>query len=269
MPKSGSVQTFLWDINKQEIGEEALQTVDAIIHLTGAGIAEKHWTKERKIEIVKSRTDSTQLLFNELKKGTNRVKTFVSASGIDYYGLDESDTIFTENEKQGKGFLAEVVRQWEEAADQISTLGIRVVKLRTGVVLSEKGGALKELMRPVKFYVGAPLGSGMQYLSWIHIDDLCNIYIKAIEDETMKGVYNAVASHPVTNKDFTHILAKVLHKPVILPPVPAFLLKVLLGEMADLVLKGNKVSSQKIQATGFQFKFDKIKDALKDLLVNR
>lgn len=264
--RSANAKTFLWDVDNDKIDEEALKPAEVIVHLAGESIGGEPWTKERKDKILKSRTHSTWLLYDELKKGKHNVKTFICASAIGFYGVDERDLPFHENDKQGKGFLAEVVHQWEEFADQISSLGIRVVKIRTGVVLSEKGGALKELMKPVQFYVGARLGTGTQFLSWIHLDDLCGIYIKAIEDESMHGVYNAVAPNPATNKEFTHRLAKALNKPIILPPIPSFALKLLLGEMADLVLKGVKVSNKKILTSGFKFKFDTLDDALKDLL---
>jgi uncharacterized protein (TIGR01777 family) len=265
-PHEVNAQTFFWNIDKRQVSKEALQTPDTIIHLAGAGIGDKRWTKERKNEILNSRINSTRLLYEELKKGNHNVKTFISASGIDYYDSKDNETLFTENGRKGSGFLADVVGQWEEAADEISTLGIRVVKIRTGLVLSKHGGALKEMMRPVKLYVGAPLGAGAQFLSWIHLDDLCRIYIRTVLDETMHGTYNAVAPNPVTNKEFTRILADTLHRPIILPPIPGFVLKFLFGEMADLVLNGAKVSSQKIQAIGFEFKFDNVEDALKDLL---
>jgi uncharacterized protein len=265
-PASGKTKTFRWNIGKHQFDDNALQSTDAIIHLAGESIGGKPWTKERKNEILKSRTHSTWLLYDKLKKGNHNVKTFVSASAIGYYGPDDKEGYFNEDDEQGKGFLAEVVHQWEAFVDQISTLGIRVVKIRTGVVLSEKGGALKELMKPVKFYAGAPLGKGTQVLSWIHLDDLCKIYIKAIEDESMKGIYNAVAPNPVTNREFTHRLAKAMKKPIILPPIPSFALKLMLGEMSDLVLKGPKISSQKIQAAGFRFQFNGLDDALSDLL---
>ncbi|WP_276368457.1 TIGR01777 family oxidoreductase [Chryseolinea sp. H1M3-3] len=265
--RSGNAQTFLWNVDKNQLDPAAIQPAHAIIHLAGAGVADKPWTKERKNEIISSRTLSTRLLYDELKKGNHQVRTFISASGIGYYGSDDSENFFTENDKTGDDFLADVVRRWEEAADQIAELGIRVVKIRIGVVLSEKGGALQEIMRPVKFYAGAPLGSGKQYVSWIHLDDLCNLFIKTLEDETLQGVYNAVAPHPVTNKELTYAIAKALNKPLIIPAVPSFVLKLLLGEMADLVLKGAKVSGQKIQSAGFRFKFEHIQDALKDLLV--
>ena len=264
--RSEKARTFLWDIDKQKIDSESLLGTDAIVHLAGESIGTKPWTKARKHAILKSRTHSTWLLYEELKKGNHNVKAFVSASAIGYYGVDENDGLFDENDKQGNGFLAEVVHQWEEFADQISTLGIRVVKIRTGIVLSEKEGALKELKKPVQFFVGAQLGKGTQYLSWIHLDDLCRIFIQAIEDENMLGVYNAVAPDPVTNKEFTHRLAKALNRPIILPPIPSFILKLLLGEMAGLVLTGVKVSSKKIQTSGFKFQFDNLEDALRDLV---
>lgn len=265
-PRPGYPKTYLWDVNKQEVDGEAFQKTDVVVHLAGAGVADKRWTKERKNEILKSRIDSARILFDVLQKGNHDVKTFISASGIGFYGFADNNRLFTENGPQGNDFLAEVVHQWEEAADQIASLGIRVVKIRIGIVLSEKGGALKEMMRPFKFYAGAPLGSGTQHMSWIHLNDLCRIFIKSIEDDSMHGVYNAVAPHPVTNREFTYALARVLRKPIILPSVPPFVLKLLLGEMADVVLKGAKVSSQKIQASGFEFKFEKLDDALRNLL---
>jgi uncharacterized protein (TIGR01777 family) len=268
-PRTGKARTFLWDIRRNQIDAEALNPADAIVHLAGENIGEKSWTKERKDEIVKSRISSTRLLHDALKQGNHNVKTFVAASAVGYYEANENDSAVDENGKRGSDFLAEVVHQWEETVDQISKLGIRVVKLRTGIVLSEKGGVLTEMMKPMKFYAGAQLGSGKQYLSWIHLDDLCSIYLKAIEDETLIGPYNAVGPNPVTNKEFTQLLARAMHRPLILPPVPSFMLKLLLGEMADLVLKGARVSSNKIQSTGYTFKFEKLEEALTDLLGKR
>lgn len=265
-PSEGKIKTYLWDIEKQTIDPNALDDIDVIIHLAGAGIGDKPWTKKRKSEILTSRTESTRLLYDELKKGKHNVKTFISASGISYYGLEDHGPPFKEDDHQAPGFLPEVVFHWEKGADQIATLGIRVVKIRTGIVLSEKGGMLPRMMLPFRFYVGAQLGTGTQPLSWIHLDDLCSIYIKAIEDPTMDGVYNAVAPNPVTNKEFTQALASVMGKPVILPPVPPFVIKLLLGEMADLALKGITVSADKILGAGFQFKFITVDDALTSLL---
>jgi hypothetical protein len=266
--RPGKIKMYLWDIEKQTIDTDVLNTIDVIVHLAGTGIGDKPWTKKRKSEILTSRTESARLLYNELRKGKHNVKAFISASGISYYGLDDRGLPFKEEDHQAAGFLPGVVSHWEKAADQIATLGIRVVKIRTGIVLSEKGGMLPEIMRPIRFYVGAPLGSGNQPVSWIHLDDLCNIYIKAIVDENMHGVYNAVAPSPVTNKEFTYALAKTMNKPIILPSVPPFVIKFILQEMADLVLKGITVSSEKILASGFQFKFITVEEALSDLLTH-
>ena len=211
-----------------------MRPANVIVHLAGENIGEKSWTKERKNEIVKSRIDSTRLLHDALKKGNHDVKTFVAASAVGYYEANENPVAVDENGKRGNDFLADVVHQWEDVVDQISKLGIRVVKLRTGVVLSEKGGVLTEMMKPMKFYAGTQLGSGKQYLSWIHLDDLCRIYLKAIEDETLIGPYNAVGPNPVTNQEFTRLLAGAMHKPVLLPPAPSFVLKLFLGSMTVL-----------------------------------
>jgi uncharacterized protein len=263
---TGAVRTFQWDVGKRFIEEGALTNVDIIVHLAGAGIADKPWTKERKREILESRTLSTRLLMQELKRGNHQVNTFVSASAIGYYGFEDEATLLTEEAPPGNDYLAQVVRKWEVEVDHISTLGLRVVKIRTGIVLSAAGGALVEMAKPIRLNVGAPLGTGQQNLSWIHIDDLCLLFRKAIEDPSFSGAYNGVGPYPVTNSEFTKAIAKTLGKPLILPKVPGFVLKLLLGEMADLVLRGSRVSSEKIVSKGFQFKFATVESALSDLL---
>jgi uncharacterized protein (TIGR01777 family) len=265
-PRTEKTQTLFWSVDKHQISPDALKTRDTIVHLAGTNIGDKRWTERRKQEILRSRVDSTRLLYDELKSREHEIKTFVSASAIGYYGTEDSETFITESRKPGSGFLADVVRQWEEAVDEIATLGIRVVKIRTGIPLTPEGGVLKELAGPVKYYVAAPLGSGKQFLSWIHIDDLVNIYVKAIQDKDMHGPYNAVAPNPVTNREFIYQLAKAMKRPVLLPHAPAIVLKIMFGEMAELVLKGAKISSQKIQAAGYQFRFYNLEDALRDLL---
>ncbi len=264
--QEGVIPTFQWDILKREVDLDALTQTDAIVHLAGAGIADKRWTPSRKNVIVDSRVKSTELLYEVLKKENHNVNTFVSASAIGIYGFAESEKVFDEESKPAGDFLADVVKQWEAAVDKISTLGIRVVKIRIGILLSEQGGALKEIIQPIKWGVGSPLGSGEQFLSWIHIDDVCQIFIKAIEDEKMKGAYNAVGPKPATNKELTQAIANVLNKPLWLPKVPSVVLKIVLGEMADLVLKGSKVSSARIQKHGYEFLFPDLEEALKDLL---
>lgn len=263
--KSGQVSTFLWDPIAGIIDIQALEQIDTIIHLAGASVAEKRWTASRKKEILNSRIKSTELLYQALKNNRHNTKTFVSASAIGYYGFGQDDKIFVEQDKPGNDFLAQVTRQWETEVDKISTLGLRVAKIRIGIVLSEKGGALKEMARPIKFGVGSPLGTGKQFLSWIHIDDLCEMFVKAIEDENMNGAYNATTAW-CTNEEMTKAIAKILQKPLWLPSVPSFFLKIVLGEMADIVLKGSKVSAEKIKQAGYRYKFAILNDALNNLL---
>lgn len=262
--KSGNIKTFVWDVNKGTIDPQALQHVDAVIHLAGAGIADEPWNKKRKQEIFESRTKSTALLVQKLNEGNNTVHTLVSASAIGYYGMTLSAEEFTEESQPGTGFLADVVTAWEHEADKLKSK--RLVKIRIGVVLSKKDGALAEIAKPVRFGVGAPLGTGNQYVSWIHLDDLCAMFVKAVEDESMHGPYNATAG-AVTNRALTKAIAGVLHKPLWLPAVPGFALKLFLGEMADLVLYGSNVTSNKIRKTGFSFQFDTLEKALSNLLL--
>lgn len=261
--KTGSRPVFIWDVDKGVIDEEAFSGVDAVVHLAGAGVADKPWTPKRKLEILESRTKSTALLAEYLKRQP-QIKAVVSASAIGYYGFGLSDHEFTEVSNPGTDFLAQVVRAWEDEVDKIENK--RIVKLRIGIVLSEKGGALKEMAKPIKLFAGAPLGTGKQLVGWIHIDDLCRMFIKSIEDTTMQGAYNATGPYAVTNKELTKQMAKALHRPLFLPPVPSVVMKMILGEMANLVLNGLNVSSAKIQKAGFTFTFPTLERALADLL---
>lgn len=264
--KTGGIPSFVWNAEKQEIDTQALEGVDTIVHLAGAGIADKRWNEARKKEILESRTHSTRLLFSTLKQTTHQVKNFISASAIGYYGFEETNDVFTEESSAGKDYLAHVTKQWEAEADQMTTLGIRLVKIRIGIVLSEKGGALAEMAKPVQWGVGSPLGSGKQCLSWIHIDDLCALFVKAIEDTQWQGAYNGVGKTWATNAELTKVIAKVLHRPLWLPAVPSFILKIILGEMASLVLTGSKVSNAKVERSGFIYAFTDLEKAVADLL---
>ena len=264
--RPGIVPSFIWNVRKRELDLRALDGVNTIVHLAGAGVADKRWDFERKKEILNSRVQSTAVLYEYLKKEKHQIKTIVAASAIGYYGFVLKDEIFLEESLPGSDFLAQVTAQWESEVNKISTLGIRVIKLRIGIVLSEKGGALAEMTNPIRYGLGAPLGSGKQYLSWIHIDDLCGMFIKAIDDENMNGVYNAVGAGWVTNREMTQAIAHALNKPLVLPPVPEFALRIILGEMADLVLNGSKVSSEKIQQAGFTFNYTSLNKALTNLL---
>jgi len=239
-----------------------LEGVDAIIHLAGAGVADKRWSKSRKEEILMSRVKSTKLLYTTLSKTPNAVKVIVSASAIGYYGF-QSDEELTEESKPGTDFLAKVTNQWEAEVDKLASLKVRVVKLRIGIVLSEKGGALVEMAKPIRWGVGSPLGTGSQYISWIHLDDLCEMFIHAIDTNQMNGAFNAVTGNWVTNEEMTKAIANTLKKPLWLPNVPAFVLKIIVGEMAAIVLGGSKVTADKIKGTGFKFIYTTVEEALR------
>jgi uncharacterized protein (TIGR01777 family) len=235
-----------WDIKSKIIDQVAIAKSDHIIHLAGANLAEKRWTKKRKQEIVDSRVESGKLIVESLKNITNQVKTVVSISAIGYYGPDRFNTTnFNEKDSAFDDFLAQVCKQWEETLYPMITLGKRLVTFRTGVVLSKEGGALKEFLKPLKFGIAPILGSGKQIISWIHIDDLVRLFISALENEDLSGVYNAVAPNPVSNKEFVLQLARIKSSFFIPVPVPAFMLKLILGEMSIEVLKSAGCQQQK------------------------
>jgi uncharacterized protein (TIGR01777 family) len=218
-------QIFEWNPEKEEIEEGAIESADYIIHLAGANIGEKKWTQKRKKEIVESRIKGIDFLYRKIKKKNKSIKAFVSSSAVGYYGSVTGGKIYNENDSPGNDFLAQVCVKWEKAADQFQHFGIRTVKLRSGVVLSREGGALDQMKTPVQMGIGSPLGSGKQYVPWIHIDDLCSIYIKAIEESKITGAYNAVAPDYRTNAEFMHLIADISNKPFWLPAVPAVMLK--------------------------------------------
>jgi uncharacterized protein (TIGR01777 family) len=261
--KDGRVKTFLWDVDKGEIDEHCIDGVDMVVHLAGAGIADKPWTDARKKELTDSRAKSIQLIYGLLRNKKHKVNAVISASAIGYYG-DCGDELMTEESPPSGGFMPQCCIDWENAVDEGEALGLRIVKFRTGVVL-DKGGALAKIALPVKLYVGSPLGNGKQWIPWIHWQDVVDMYLLAIEDESFTDVYNMVAPNPVTNKQLTKAVASALHKPLWLPNVPAFLLKLLLGEMATIVLGSTKVSAKKIEAAGFRFKYPVIEAALSEI----
>lgn len=261
----GAVVGYKWDLDEEYIDPEAFQDTKFIIHLAGADVAGKRWSSAYKKEIIRSRTESAQILFNWLSNNKHSVSAFLSSSGVNYYPQNTGKR-FSEEDAYGNDFLAEVTKAWEKSADQISSLGIRTVKFRIGVVLSNKGGALVELARPVRFGAAAPFGNGNQIMSWIHIHDLSSIFIFALENEFVSGVFNAVAPHPVTNRAFVYAIAATLNKFAFLPAVPAFALKLVLGERAAIVLNGVNASSEKIEKSGFFFEYSKLDLALRALL---
>lgn len=269
---SPNLSYAVWDVEKGTVDAEAISKADHIVHLAGAGVADKRWTAERKQEIVDSRTESAALIVKALKEVPNRVKTVVSASAIGWYGPDTAESKrrgFREDEKADTHFLGETCRLWEESISPVEDLGKRLVKFRIGIVLSEKGGALKEFMKPIKFGTAAILSKGSQVISWIHVEDLCRMFIYAIEHEQMNGVYNAVAPHAVTNKELTLQLAQNLRGKFYIPVhVPAFALKLALGEMSVEVLKSATVSNEKIKGEGFTYLYPTIDSVLKKRAVD-
>ena len=263
----------LWNVGEQTIDQDAITKADYIIHLAGAGVAEKRWTKKRKQEIVSSRVDSGKLITDSLRNIPNNVKAVVTASAIGWYGQSPLSSgegrgeVFEETDPPAEDFLGQTCKQWEESIEPIIQLGKRLVKLRTGIVLSPEGGALKEFLKPLRYGIAAVLGGGRQIISWIHIDDLVRLYITAIENENMTGAYNAVAPGPVSNREFTLQLARIKRGRFFIPAyVPSFLLRLLLGEMSIEVLKSATISCDKIHCEGFVFQFPSLESALKNLL---
>jgi len=254
---------FYWNPEQGKIDENCIYGVDVIVHLAGANIANR-WTKEYKQEITESRTLSCELLYNLVKKNPNQVKQFVSASGTAIYP-ESYDKVYDENSKETEdSYLSNVVKKWEESADRFQVLGLKVCKLRTGIVLSKVGGALPEMVKPIKMGFGAAMGDGKQMQSWIHIKDLVAIYSLVIENQ-MEGIYNAVTPNPISNQELTTIIAKTLEKSLFLPNIPQFIMKLVLGEMSYLLFSSKNISAQKIIDNGFQFQFPKIIEALNDL----
>ncbi len=260
-------RTFYWDINKAFIEDGAFENVSHIIHLAGAGIADKRWSDSRKKELTSSRIESANLLLSYLKSHDHNIKTFISASATGIYGIDTAGLPQIEDQNSlGDDFLAILTQDWESVADQFFDLGLRVVKLRMGLVLDKNGGLINKLLPMAKLGLGSAFGSGKQFMSWIHINDLSNIFINAIENHELQNVYNAVAPNPVTNKEFVKKLSEILGKPYFLPNTPSLILKLVLGELSAAILGGNRVSSKKIEKAGFKFQFAELRDALSDLL---
>lgn len=258
------ITNYLWDVEQGTIDPACIAGVDAIVHLAGSGIADKRWTPARKKNLIESRVKSISMIYDLLSKNPHQVKSVISASGTGYYS-DRGDELLNENSAPAHDFFAECCIAWEKAVDEGQVLGLRVVKFRTGVVLTTEGGALPKLAQPIKLGFGAPLGNGKEWVSWIHLKDAINTYMLAIEQNDFKGVFNMVSPDPVTNKQLTKAIAAQLHRPLWLPPVPAFLLKLFFGEMAVVVLGSTRVSSAKIEAAGFKFKYPTIAEALKEI----
>ena len=254
---------FYWNPEQGIIDENCLMGVDAIIHLAGATIS-KRWTNSYKQEIIESRLLSSAVLFKALKNNPNQVKQIVSASGTAIYPNNDK-VIYDENSQEiDNSFLGNVVYKWEESADKFKSLGLKVCKLRTGIVLSNKGGALIEMAKPIKMGIGSPFGTGKQIQSWIHIHDIAALYFFAISND-LEGIYNAVAPNPVSNEKLTMAIATVLKKPLFMPNIPKFMMKLLLGEMHELLFENRNLSAQKIIDKGFVFKYKTIEKAIENI----
>ncbi len=255
---------YTWNPDENELPKEVIISCDYIINLAGENIGAKRWTAKRKRAIRESRTKPARLMFKGLADNS-QLSAYISASAIGYYGALNSDKIFQETDPAGSDFLGQTCKDWEEAASLFEQAGIRTVKIRTGIVLSKEGGALAKLSIPIRWGLGSALGSGKQYMPWIHMDDLCNIFIQAIQDEEMTGAYNAVAPEHVTNHEFTRKAARAQGKPFWLPNIPAVMLKLLMGEMSVILLTGSRISSSKMEAAGFTFLYPNLDSAFIEL----
>ncbi len=255
---------FYWNPKNNEIDKNCFKDVDAIIHLAGATIS-KRWTPSYKKVVISSRTETTALLINTLKNIEHKVKQVVSASAIGIYPDSLTNYYDQTHNEISSSFLGQVVSVWEQAVDEFSKLNITITKIRIGLVLSEKGGALKEIVKPIKLGVGAAFGTGKQWQSWIHIQDLSNMFVYVLQNK-IEGVYNGVAPNPVTNTELTKTAASVLNKPLFMPNIPKFLMKLILGEMHIILFESQRVSSKTIENKGFHFEYNCLEPALKSLL---
>lgn len=259
-------EIYTWNPESGEIETDAMNGVTHILHLAGAGISEKRWTDARKKKIAESRIQSAYLLHDTLLKSGNKIDTFVSASGIGWYGMITDEKVHTEDEPAAADFMGNTCHQWEASADQFSALGCRVVKLRTGIVLARDGGALPVLSRPVKLFTGCILGTGNQQMPWIHIDDLCRLYAEALENTSWNGAFNAVATDNCTHQQFMITLAKTLHRPLWPFRIPSGVLRLFLGEMAGVITEGSRISNKKLLDLSGDLKFNDLQAALTNLL---
>lgn len=255
---------FLWKSESNYIDPKAFEGVDTVINLAGTNIGEKRWTTKRKQQILQSRIDSINTLYNFLSDNNHTVKKIISISAIGIYGHSSQKNISETDNCIRNDFLSETAKKWELAAEQFSNAGLQLVLIRTGIVLSNHGGALKEFLKPFRFCLGVTFGNGLMYESWIHIDDLCQMIVFILKNN-LTGVYNAVAPNPVTNKELIEAISLV-KKPIFNFPLPEMVLKLVLGEMASMLLISQHVSSEKIRSAGFNFSYKKIGDALNHLL---
>ncbi|MGJ8549066.1 TIGR01777 family oxidoreductase [Winogradskyella wichelsiae] len=265
LSKEPNYKGFYWNPKENQIDHLCFQGVDAIINMVGASIS-KRWTDSYKKEILESRTQTAQLLQSTINLYNYKINQVVSASAIGIYPTSLINYYEETNTEISETFLGKVVHEWETAVDGFETLGCKVAKIRIGLVLAKDGGALPEIVKPIKYGFGAAFGSGKQWQSWIHVRDLASLFVFAVQ-HNFEGVYNGVAPNPVSNKELTKFAASLLERPLILPNIPKFVMKLVLGEMHILLFESQRVSSQKIEAEGFNFEFVNLQPALEDLLV--
>ncbi|MBS1648841.1 MAG: TIGR01777 family oxidoreductase [Bacteroidetes bacterium] len=259
---SENIQFFQWDIEQQYIDKNAFENVDTIINLTGANIGEKRWTEKRKSEIVNSRIKSIDLLYHYVSENNFKITTFISSSAVGFYGAVTTNEIFTETSKSGNDFLASVCQIWENTTMKFNDLGIRTVILRKGVIIGKNGGIYQKLSPLAKLGINVSLGSGKQYLPWIAIRDLVKLYDFILSNSKISGIYNTVSSEHIMMNDFSKTLLKSFDKKSIFPNAPAFIIRLLFGEMSAMLLEGSRVSNEKLKDTGFSFEFDTIEKSL-------
>lgn len=266
--KSNQSSYTYWDVANGIIDKELILSADYLVHLAGEGIADGRWTASRKNTILESRINPLALIYAIIEEHPHQLKVIVSASGVGYYGAITSEKVFTETDEPATDFLGKTCEQWEHAVDKFNQLNIRTVKLRTGIVLAKNGGALPKMLLPFNYGLGSALGSGKQFMPWISLTDLCNMYLFAIENNQLQGAFNAAIEDETTNASFSAAIAKGLNKKIWLPNVPAFFLTLFLGEMAKLVLEGSRVSNKKIKDAGFVFNDNELNKVLEKLIKN-
>jgi uncharacterized protein (TIGR01777 family) len=260
--KNNAVKSYFWDIEHFKIDENAFDGIEHLVHLAGCGIADKKWTHERKKEIIDSRIKSAQLILSVLKKRNIKLKSFIGASAVGIYGTQTSQTIFQESDFSTEDFLSQTCLAWENVYSEFDSFTEKKVILRLGVVISKNGGVFKKLLPIFQLGLGSAIGSGKQYMPWIHLDDLVSLILESLFNSIYQGTYNAVASEHITNLFFSKQLATTLNKFFIMPPVPSFILKIIFGERAEMLLKGSRVSNKEILENHFVFKYPDIKSAL-------
>ncbi len=260
----GAKEYIKWNYSNPEEWKNHLNESDAVIHLAGASIAGKRWNASYKKLIMESRIASTRNIVKAIEEAEQKPSTFISSSAVGYYGNAENN-ILTETSESGNDFLSQVCKAWELESEKVESFGVRRISVRTGIVLSAKGGALERMLLPFKLFIGGPIGSGKQWFPWIHIDDLIRIYLFALDNPSISGIINAASPNPATMKEFALTLGKTLHRPSLFR-VPFFALRIAIGEAAESVIASQRVIPKKLLESGFKFKFENVEEALRDLL---